>query len=456
MSKSLSEMTLEELWELFPIILSEHKSCWRDWYEEEKQKITALLGGRDLRINHIGSTAINNIWAKPIVDILIEIPISISMADIKEKLVSGGYICMSEEGNRKSFNKGYTDQGFAERVFHLHLRYYGDNDELYFRDYMNNNLVLAGEYEKLKISLWKKYEHNRDAYTNAKSAFVEKYTRCAKMEYENRYETTSHVRRRNYFVEGLQGAGKTTLVQKLSDKLSDYKVFREGDFSPVELAWCAYVTEEQYNNVLKNYPSLSAEIKEKTVAEEDCRIICYTQILTDVPDFHKSLEKFEIYNGNLDKESFENVIFERFRKWNEEGQIFECSIFQNIIENQILYLMMTDDEILDFYKRLEKILTDKPYKIIYLDMDDIPGGIDIIRKERSDDKGNELWYPLMMKHVEESPYGKEHALRGLEGLLMHLERRKALEHRIVDEIFKENTIIVKSKNYILNDIVPLL
>lgn len=263
-------------------------------------------------------------------------------------------------------------------------------------------------------------------------------------------------KRNSYFVEGIQGAGKTTLVQQLSDKLSDYKVFREGDFSPVELAWCAYVTEEQYNNVLKDYPSLNAEIKEKTVAEGDHRIICYTQILTDVPDFHKSLEKFEIYNGNLDKKSFENVIFERFRKWNEEGQIFECSIFQNIVENQMLYLMMTDEEILSFYKGLEKILIDKPYKIIYLDMDDIPEGIAVIRKERSDDKGNELWYPLMTKYVEESPYGKEHALRGAEGLLMHLERRKALEHRIIDEIFKENAIVVKSKNYTLNDIVPLL
>ncbi len=46
-------------------------------------------------------------------------------------------------------------------------------------------------------------------------------------------------KKNNYFVEGLQGAGKTTFVQKLSDKLEDYQVFREGDFSPVELAWCA-------------------------------------------------------------------------------------------------------------------------------------------------------------------------------------------------------------------------
>ena len=264
------------------------------------------------------------------------------------------------------------------------------------------------------------------------------------------------MKRNNYFVEGLQGAGKSTFVRQLSDKLSDYKVFHEGDYSPIELAWCAYVTEDEYDNVLSSYPTLETEIKAKTVAEDNHRIICYTQILTDVPDFHRNLEKFEIYNGNLDKESFENVIFERFRKWNGEGQIFECSIFQNIIENQLLYLMMADDEIMDFYRRLKKVLVDKPYKIIYLDVDDIPGGIDVIRKERSDDKGNELWFPLMIRYLEESPYGKEHGLSGLEGLIMHLERRKALEHRIVDEIFKEDTIVIKSKKYILDDITARL
>lgn len=260
------------------------------------------------------------------------------------------------------------------------------------------------------------------------------------------------MKKTNYFVEGLQGAGKTTFVQQLSDKLKDYRVFREGDYSPVELAWCAYVTEEQYYNVLADYPTLNSEIKEKTVSEGNHKIICYTQILTDIPNFHRNLEKFEIYNGNLDKESFESVIFERFGKWHGQGQIFECSIFQNIIENQMLYLMMTDEEILNFYKRLKCVLADKPYRLVYLDVDDISGTIDIIRKERSDDKGNELWFPLMIRYLEESPYGKEQKLTGLEGLLMHLERRRTLERRIIDEVFKEDAIVVKSKNYTLNDI----
>ncbi|MDE7333892.1 MAG: deoxynucleoside kinase [Lachnospiraceae bacterium] len=265
-----------------------------------------------------------------------------------------------------------------------------------------------------------------------------------------------HLKRINYFVEGIQGAGKSTLVQQISGALSDYKVFREGDFSPVELAWCAYTTEKQYRDILEDYPSLAAEIKEKTVEEGACKIISYTQILTDLPDFHKNLEKFEIYNGNLDKESFEKVVLERFGRWRGEGQIFECSIFQNIIENQMLYLMMDEEEILSFYRRLKNILNDKPYRIIYLDVDNIPDAIDVIRKERSDDKGNELWFPLMARYMEESPYGRTHTLAGLEGLLMHLEKRKALEHRIMDEIFRDNTVIVRSKKDTLDDVMKLL
>lgn len=55
----------------------------------------------------------------------------------------------------------------------------------------------------------------------------------------------------NFFIEGLQGSGKSTLVNKISKKYPDHTMFREGDYSPVELAWCAYVTEEEYH-----FPSL--------------------------------------------------------------------------------------------------------------------------------------------------------------------------------------------------------
>ena len=187
MPKKLADMTLEELWRLFPITLSAPQDCWRDWYKEEKKLLRALWPAEDIVISHIGSTAIAGIWAKPIVDILVEIPPSKTLAECGEKLAKNGYICMAKTETRQSFNKGYTEQGFAEVVFHLHMRYAGDNDELYFRDYLNEHPEVAKAYEKLKLSLWKKYEYNRDAYTEAKHEFVAKYTKCAKALYGKRY-----------------------------------------------------------------------------------------------------------------------------------------------------------------------------------------------------------------------------------------------------------------------------
>ncbi len=182
MAKSLSEMSLEELWRLFPICLTEHQDSWSDRYEEEVNTLKRILPAEyDLRINHIGSTAIHGIWAKPIIDILIEAPDTAAIKIIKTQLIKSGYICMSESGNRISFNKGYTENGFAEKVYHIHLRLINDNDEIYFRDYLNIHPEIAKEYEKLKMSLWKKYEHDRDKYTTEKTEFVIKYTQLAKM-----------------------------------------------------------------------------------------------------------------------------------------------------------------------------------------------------------------------------------------------------------------------------------
>jgi thymidylate kinase len=53
-----------------------------------------------------------------------------------------------------------------------------------------------------------------------------------------------------YFVEGIQGSGKSTLVKLFSERYPDHKVLEEGDYSPVELAWCAYMGMEDYRAAL--------------------------------------------------------------------------------------------------------------------------------------------------------------------------------------------------------------
>lgn len=181
-------MTLEELWELFPIFLTSHRPCWKDWYHEESGGLQRILPMEEvIRISHIGSTAIETIWAKPIVDIMVETVPDSNWSQVKDSLLQAGYLCMSEDGKRISFNKGYTENGFAEKVYHLHLRRLGDNDELYFRDYLIDHPKVAKEYEKMKLNLWKKFEHNRDAYTESKTDFIKTYTQAAKKLYGERY-----------------------------------------------------------------------------------------------------------------------------------------------------------------------------------------------------------------------------------------------------------------------------
>ena len=98
-----------------------------------------------------------------------------------------GFIVMSAEGERISLNRGYMPDGFADEVFHVHLRYVGDNDGLYFRDYLREHPEVAREYEALKLGLWKRYEHNRDAYTEAKGDFIRAVTAEAKRAFAGRY-----------------------------------------------------------------------------------------------------------------------------------------------------------------------------------------------------------------------------------------------------------------------------
>ena len=189
MRKNLSEMSLEELWKLFPIILTEHKRYWKDWYTEEADILKNIFPiDQVARISHIGSTAVAGIWAKPIIDILVEITEDSGFQPLKDCLEAAGYLCMSESCHQLSFNKGYTENGFAKRVFHLHLRRFGDHDELYFRDYLNAYSDIAKRYETLKLGLWKQYKHDRDSYTRAKTEFVKEFTGRAKEEFPARYE----------------------------------------------------------------------------------------------------------------------------------------------------------------------------------------------------------------------------------------------------------------------------
>lgn len=128
--------------------------------------------------------------AKPTIDILLEVDKNCDITKLTKILKVKSWILMSSEYEpnlRLVFNKGYTPDGFAEKVYHLHVRHWADWDELYFRDYLLDHADVADQYGNLKLSLEKEYQHNRDGYTAAKAVFIARYTEKAKCEYGGRY-----------------------------------------------------------------------------------------------------------------------------------------------------------------------------------------------------------------------------------------------------------------------------
>ena len=171
---------------LFPIILSEHNPAWPEWFAEEKKNLEKLIGNAIYRIAHIGSTRVPGLLAKPTVDILIEVPIDTDIEALKAALPYPEYIKMPDSDKADvpplhlMFVKGYTNDGFAEKVYHIHIRYIDDWDEAHFCEYLTVHPEIANAYAALKRKLNARFEYDRDRYTDAKSEFIKSVTKQAR------------------------------------------------------------------------------------------------------------------------------------------------------------------------------------------------------------------------------------------------------------------------------------
>ena len=178
-------MTDEQRAKLFPIILAEYNPEWPQWYFEEKERLVSLIGAENIsRIRHIGSTSVPGLVAKPTVDILLETTEKANIDELVASLPCDEYICLHQQ-TIPTFDlvlilKGYTSTGFAKRVYHIHVRQPGDWDEILFRDYLHAHPNVADAYAILKRELKDLFEHDRDAYTNAKGEFIKNVIKQAR------------------------------------------------------------------------------------------------------------------------------------------------------------------------------------------------------------------------------------------------------------------------------------
>ncbi len=171
-------MTVGELGKLFPIIITDYSDKWADLYNSEAKLITDSFARTEIvKIDHIGSTAIPGLKAKPTIDILFQVSEQIETSKLKDTFKTLGYLINNHAENpapHLTFVKGYTEQGFKGQAYHVHIRYHGDWDEIRFRDYLIKNKQIAMEYEALKLELAEKYPNDREAYTDSKTEWIEK------------------------------------------------------------------------------------------------------------------------------------------------------------------------------------------------------------------------------------------------------------------------------------------
>jgi len=176
-NKPLHELTTEEFGKLFPIIIQDYNNKWPELFEAEKDLINnSFIQSDIIRIDHIGSTSIPGLKAKPTIDILIQISEQIDLKKLESVFLSLNYHLNKQPDNpppHMTFVKGYTQHGFRGQAYHVHVRYKGNWEEIRFRDYLITHKEVAIEYETLKLKLADMHKNNREEYTNSKTDFIQ-------------------------------------------------------------------------------------------------------------------------------------------------------------------------------------------------------------------------------------------------------------------------------------------
>lgn len=181
MSCPLYELTREDWNRLFPIHLVEHSPAWKHIFQQEKELILSKISDiQPLFVEHVGSTSIPGIQAKPYIDILIVVKEEWMFSQVLiDRMSEIGFTYFlvpkhEEIESYMSFGKGYNLDGVAEQIFHIHLCT-EDNfmvNQVRFRDKLRANTKLAQAYETLKAAAAITFQNDPGGYRNSKSNFI--------------------------------------------------------------------------------------------------------------------------------------------------------------------------------------------------------------------------------------------------------------------------------------------
>jgi GrpB-like predicted nucleotidyltransferase (UPF0157 family) len=164
-----------------------HNPKWAELFEEEKQLLIKTFGDTILAIEHIGSTAIPGIPAKPIIDINVGVESLDAARNMKEKFEKLGYehrpFVPGKTKDDLKWQELYVKGPEARRTHHVHVTVLGNNywkNDLLFRDFLRKNPERAKQYANLKEALAQKHADDRGTYTKSKEQFISETLEMAK------------------------------------------------------------------------------------------------------------------------------------------------------------------------------------------------------------------------------------------------------------------------------------
>lgn len=161
----------------------EYDPRWTMEFESEKNGLQSVIGDTALKIEHIGSTSVPGLAAKPVIDILIEVS-SLELLDLKcQALEVIGYKARGEYGipGRRYFQKGGD-----KRTHHVHVFLRGDQHltrHRAFKDYLKAYPAIAQEYALIKRESATNCQHDSALYQSLKNGFIQQHERVAMAEF---------------------------------------------------------------------------------------------------------------------------------------------------------------------------------------------------------------------------------------------------------------------------------
>ena len=157
------------------IVISEYDPRWPAIYEDEVARILAVTGDAITAVEHVGSTSVPGLGAKPIIDIMAAVGQIDEAKKLLEPLSALGYTYLPEYEEMIP-ERRFFRRGLESTSHHLHIVEATTDfwiDHLLFRDYLRSHRETAVEYEEIKRALAARLGDDRAAFTTAKTSFIE-------------------------------------------------------------------------------------------------------------------------------------------------------------------------------------------------------------------------------------------------------------------------------------------